>query len=552
MPETGRSATFRDQAIRALQSGRAAEARRLLASALRQDPQDVDAWVWLGKAMDDPAKRRECFARALRLDPDNEEARRGMVALLSGPDAAPVEERPSGQGAPAPDTAEFLAADEDAAPPKQIAAYPSRCRSCGAAMRYDVARRALRCEHCGTEKPIPAADRIVEWLGMPPDLSGPESQGELIRRETLRCRSCGATTELSSRTASLSCPYCGSPQVIRGKGRAYLIPPRALVPFAVDAEAAREALRAWFAEGYWHPDDLADKAELVEMHGAYLPFWGFKGLAEVTFQMQGSGLAMETLPMVPGQQTQHINVDELLIPGTLSIEPDLLHAIQPFDLDQAVPFHPEYLAGWPAEVYQVALADATIEARGRMSKEARNKAAALTPILNLDIGDTYSVGGIPVRFGGTRSRQQRREVGYRPTVSTVRLDSFMHYVLPVWLGTYRYRGRSYAFAINGQTGKVGGRAPRGGTNLVLTVVLGVLAVAVVGFLLLRFWPQAVAFLQGLLRRDEASGGAENAKTTLNMAVIIVMLFVPFLFTIASQWNKIGAWFGGGEDDRREG
>jgi DNA-directed RNA polymerase subunit RPC12/RpoP len=411
-----------------------------------------------------------------------------------------------------------------------------------------VGRHALRCAHCGTEKAIPAPTYIIEWLGMPPDLSGADAQGELIRRETLRCRSCGATTEFSSRASSLSCPYCGSPQVVQSKGQVYLVPPRALIPFEVDEEGAKEALHTWLAEGYWHPDDLVQRAELVELHGTYLPFWGFKGLAEVTFQLQGASLALDTMPMVPSQQTQHINVRDLLIPGSLSMDARTQRQIEPFDLDQAVPFRPEYLAGWPAEVYQVALADATIEARGRMSKEARSQADALTPVLNLDI-DEYDIGGIPLNIG-MRSRQRNRQVTYKPTLSIIRLDSFMHYVLPVWVGTYRYRGHTYAFAVNGQTGKAGGEAPRGGTAGTLTIVLGVVIVALVGVILWRFWPTIVSFFQSAPQTAPEGTETRDPETTLYLGMGIMVLVVFALFGVAAQWKKIKTWFGRGEERKR--
>lgn len=109
MSEKDAPETRLKRAVLAVQSGRLGEARRLLVRILRQDPRNVDAWVWLGKAVDDPEKRRERFSRALRVDPDNEEARRGLVALLSGPQAAEVS---AGK------------------PPMRISAYPLRCPNC--------------------------------------------------------------------------------------------------------------------------------------------------------------------------------------------------------------------------------------------------------------------------------------------------------------------------------------------------------------------------------------------------------------------------------------
>jgi len=546
MSERDRSQGMLKAAILALQSGRAGEARKMLATILQQDPRNSAAWVWLGKAVDDPAKRRDCFTRALQLDPGNEDARRGILALLSGPSAADEAALPSG-AEPAPAT-ETLAddADETAAAPKQIVAHAAPCPNCGAQLRYDIGRHALHCSHCGSDKPVPTADRIVEWLGMPPDLSGADNQGELVRRETLRCRTCGAITEFSSRASSLACPYCGSPQVVRGKGQVYLVPPRALIAFEVDEEGARQALRAWLAEGYWHPDNLAKEAELVELHGVYLPFWGFKGLGEVTFQLEG-GMGIESLPMVPSQQTQHINVQNLLIPGSLSMDARTQRQIEPFDLDQAVPFHPEYLAGWPAEVYQVALADASIEARGRMSKEARNKADAYVSLLDSSVSDDWEIGGLVTLRSGGSGRRHNRQPSYKPTVSTVRLDSFMHYVLPVWVGTYRYRGRTYAFAVNGQTGKAGGEAPRGGTVGILTIVLGVVIVALAGFVLWRFWPAIVSFFQRQPQSVPEGAITTDPETAMYLAVGIAAVVVFALFGVASRWKQIQAWFGKGKD-----
>jgi predicted RNA-binding Zn-ribbon protein involved in translation (DUF1610 family) len=376
---------------------------------------------------------------------------------------------------------------------------------------------------------------------MPPDLSGADAQGELVRRETLRCRSCGATTAFSSRAAALSCPYCGSPQVVRSKGRVYLVPPRALIPFEVDEEGARAALYQWLEEGYWHPDRLDEEAQVLELHAAYLPFWGFKGIAEVTFQLQGSSAAYETMRAMPSQQTHHLNVEDLLIPGSLSIDEDTQEQIEPFDLDQAVPFRPEYLTGWPAEVYQVALADAAVEARGRMTKEARSKADGLAEVLNASAA-TATFGAFTPFVGGKSNRA--RDVSYAPKMSTIQLDSFMHYVLPVWRGTYRFRGRTYAFAVNGQTGKAGGEAPRGGTLGVLTIVIGVVIVALLGVILWRAWPAIVDFFSFSDTSSPPPKTVAEAGSQLlpYVAFFISAAVVTIVFGVAARWPRIKGWF----------
>ncbi len=498
------------EAIVAIQAGRLEEGRAMLVTLLRQNPNDAAAWVWLGKAVDDPEKRRDCFSRALRLDPENQEARQGIVALLSGPQ---VEEEAESTGEPA-----------------RVSAYPSPCPNCGAHLRYEVAAGALRCDHCGTTRPIPGANSLAVWLGMPPDLSMPEAQGELIGRETLRCRSCGATSELSSRTASLSCPFCGSPQIVRGKGTRYLIPPKAIVPFQFDRDDAVRALREWLGQGWLHADDLAKQAEVTDIQGSYLPFWGFKGLVEVNFRLENTS-GLETLPMMPSVQNQHVTVPDMLIPASYRLEKSTWKGIQPFDLDRAVPFRPEYLAGWPAEIYQVALADATIQARDHMAKEARGKAEAMVQVY-VDTSEADQLANMGFGYRGSN----RRQVTYRPEVCTVKLDSFQHFVLPVWLGAYRYRGKTYSFAVNGQTGKAGGEAPHSKSMIAMTAGIVVLGLAAVAILLAILWPT----LRRLWESFSSSSGTGGPPVDFRLASGVAALVV---FGIFAAFIQVARWRG---------
>jgi tetratricopeptide (TPR) repeat protein len=42
-----------------------------LASLLRQQPQNVNAWFLLAQALDDRDKKVDCYRQVLRVDPDN-------------------------------------------------------------------------------------------------------------------------------------------------------------------------------------------------------------------------------------------------------------------------------------------------------------------------------------------------------------------------------------------------------------------------------------------------------------------------------------------------
>ncbi|RRR65334.1 MAG: hypothetical protein EI684_23475 [Candidatus Viridilinea halotolerans] len=71
-----------NRGIAALRAGDRALARRLLTEALRANPQDTQAWLWLAGALpDDVAAQRYCLQRVLALDPTHRAARQGLTAL---------------------------------------------------------------------------------------------------------------------------------------------------------------------------------------------------------------------------------------------------------------------------------------------------------------------------------------------------------------------------------------------------------------------------------------------------------------------------------------
>lgn len=76
------------------------EARKLLLQALRLDPNNDMAWVWLSRAVSDPVKRRECLNRALIVNPENQHAQKLLAALDQKSNAAPPLPAPASEPEP--------------------------------------------------------------------------------------------------------------------------------------------------------------------------------------------------------------------------------------------------------------------------------------------------------------------------------------------------------------------------------------------------------------------------------------------------------------------
>lgn len=96
------------QGIAALRGGDRAQARTLLTAALKENPNDAAAWLWLTGALDTDEERIHCLRQVLRIEPNNNAAARGLAQVLERANQAPRPETPP------PPVSVFV--DETAAP----------------------------------------------------------------------------------------------------------------------------------------------------------------------------------------------------------------------------------------------------------------------------------------------------------------------------------------------------------------------------------------------------------------------------------------------------
>lgn len=75
------------QAVAAYEAGDHSQANRILTQAVKVDKTNAQAWYYLGLLQTDPDKRRQCFERVLRIEPDNELAQAELAKV--GTEARP-------------------------------------------------------------------------------------------------------------------------------------------------------------------------------------------------------------------------------------------------------------------------------------------------------------------------------------------------------------------------------------------------------------------------------------------------------------------------------
>jgi membrane protein YdbS with pleckstrin-like domain len=71
------------QGITALNAGDQQQARQLFRLALEENPQDVQAWLWLSGAVETDQERLECLQAIIKLDPEHTLASKGIARLIA-------------------------------------------------------------------------------------------------------------------------------------------------------------------------------------------------------------------------------------------------------------------------------------------------------------------------------------------------------------------------------------------------------------------------------------------------------------------------------------
>jgi tetratricopeptide (TPR) repeat protein len=80
-------------ALEAIDQGQTARARDLFTRLLRSDSSKAEYWLWMSTLVDSHQERIYCLESALRVDPDNEAAKRGLIILgarQGGDDVIPI------------------------------------------------------------------------------------------------------------------------------------------------------------------------------------------------------------------------------------------------------------------------------------------------------------------------------------------------------------------------------------------------------------------------------------------------------------------------------
>ncbi|RPF22623.1 hypothetical protein [Myceligenerans xiligouense] len=344
-------------------------------------------------------------------------------------------------------------------------AYP--CRQCGASVRYAVGTRTLTCPYCGHTQEIAAAERAVREhdfaalatseRALPPDSHDYE------------CGTCGAVT--TSDKLSQECGFCGSPMVAEVSALG-IVEPEAVLPFAVDRPAMTTALKRWVSTRWFAPSALKKVTHAERAHSVYLPHWTYDAQTTTDYSGQRGEHYWVTVTSTDSEgrtvsrQERRTRwypaggrvarfFDDILVTGTRRVMPDHLAKLEPWPLEQAEAYRPDFLAGHETLRYDVEPEAGLEVAKQRMARVIEDDCEA-------DIG-------------GDEQRVHQMDTAYAAV-------TFKLLLLPVWIATYLYGGKAFQVLVNARTGEVIGERPWSAWKIAGAVAAALLAVGVVALM----------------------------------------------------------------------
>jgi len=350
--------------------------------------------------------------------------------------------------------------------PSQVTNY--KCPACTGPLHYESSTGRMECEYCGSvftvneiealyeakDEQATAAfqaaeaqnaadeDDIGDSMDVDWDLANAGSNwgAEAEGLRAYSCPQCGAELICDVTTAATSCPYCGNPTIVPGQF-AGTLRPDLVVPFRLDKEAAKAALRKHFKGKKLLPRAFSSENHLDEIKGVYVPFWLFDADADAEMRFHATRLRSWSDRNFHYTETRYyrlyrdgmIRFENVPVDGSQKMPDDVMESLEPFDTSQAVPFKKAYLTGFFADRYDVSAADSV----GRANERVKNSTVQAF---------SQTTGGYAgVNCSGSNIRLHNARAKYA--------------LLPVWILNTTWQGKNYQFAMNGQTGKFVGDLP---------------------------------------------------------------------------------------------
>jgi predicted RNA-binding Zn-ribbon protein involved in translation (DUF1610 family) len=305
----------------------------------------------------------------------------------------------------------------------------------------------MKCPYCDTEFEIAALEEYQKKMAAPANDSyawGNQIQewkeSDLNELTTGSCPSCGAELVGDKNTIAMVCPCCGNAQIV-SKRLSGMLKPNYVIPFKLDKNAAKDALKTFYQGKRLLPNFFKEDNHVNNMQGIYIPFWLFDAKAQAQIRYKASKTKAWSDNDYYYTQTDFYSVtrdgdlsfEKVPVDGSEKMDDSYMDAIEPFDYSKIKDFESAYLSGYSAEKYDI---DAE-----------KSKERAATRIKTT-----------------VESEFAKSVTGYTSVVresSNVNVEggNVSYSLFPVWILNTKYRKENYVFMMNAESGRLVGKLP---------------------------------------------------------------------------------------------
>jgi predicted RNA-binding Zn-ribbon protein involved in translation (DUF1610 family) len=325
------------------------------------------------------------------------------------------------------------------------------CNNCGALLEFQPNVEKLVCPYCESEVPIPSNTEEIRELDFYDFLDKVTQSAGNFEQQTSECKTCGAVTTFEEGIVSSECPYCDTPVVMTASSTRG-IKPKSLLPFKVDKDTALTKFRTWLKSRWFAPNKLKKYAMRGVINGVYIPHWTYDSDTSTSYTGERGEYYYVTETYTTTENGQSVTktrqvrktrwystsghvsrfFNDVLVVASTSLPLSYAEALEPWDLDNLVPYSDEYLSGFKAESYKVDLRSGFDRAKQMM-----------WPAIRSDIRSD---------IGGDEQRIHSHSTDYSDI-------TFKHILLPIWISSYRFKEKVYRFLVNARSGEVQGERP---------------------------------------------------------------------------------------------
>jgi len=340
------------------------------------------------------------------------------------------------------------------------------CDGCGAPLKFSPATGNLTCEFCNRISRIETNHSPIQEYSLQTALTKlTDNRAKEITKE-VTCPNCGTGFTLTPYSSSTNCPSCGTPTIVEFINE---IKPESILPFVITQKEAKAIFGKWIGSLWFAPSELKRLVDTDKrLTGYYLPYWTYDADTQTQYQGQRGVVYYVTVQkrrVVNGREqiinTQEARVrwshtsgrvsryfDDVTIEASETLSRKILTALDPWDTSKLKVFNEKYLSGFESEEYSIGLDNGFEMAQVKMNTIIRHD-------IKRDIG-------------GDRQQIDAMQIKYNNA-------TFKNSLFPLWTTHFRYRGKDYHYAINGQSGEITGDRPYSYTKI--AILVGVIALA---------------------------------------------------------------------------